>query len=549
MSINRNIKNALAAFGGKQSFRNNAPSQHMSHKKDYYKNESLEFVDRFAKYSSDFVEAEMQMLGEDGTCEWKSVNLRIADMVRPSASATKNFDDFKTILIADKAIDYIRQGTKFVTMGSTWLAVNPMNISNAATTAVIRRCNAEWRYLDFFGNVKTEPIIIENALANANDSDTQEFVPVTKGYFNAIMQYNEATKELDTNSVIMLGRGAYRITGYSDFIQEFTGDYDSVRLLRFSLRYEEPNLETDDLERHIAKGKLFSWVIHVAGKSILKVGDKYKYSAFSERNGTILEVDGAVNYAYETIVVGNHARLNISETDTENPAKRTIQDINTDTTYAYGISIDEGETNMNIDVLEGEAPNSMSIENNDSDETYSYEMSVDDDQLDVDYSFVEDESEANKNMVIFQGYDVDYLWETSDSSVATVDDNGVVTAKSIGCCQVVARLAQNREIVGTMEVFVEEESFDERVEFITGVPNTLNMFDAITIKATKLIGNEACSDPSILEVSGADETAYSVEAKSDSLTIKCWDGSVTPLTIVARCGDLFATAQIQLIGI
>ena len=438
MSINRNIRNALATFGSKQSFRSNAPSQHSSRKKEYYGKESLEYIDRFAKYSSDFVGAKMQIFGDDGSFEWKPVNIRIADMVRPSASATKSFDDFKNILIADKSVDYVRQGTKFVTMGSTWLAVNPINISNSATTSVIRRCNAEWRYLDFFGNVKSEPIIIENALANANDSDTQEFTPVTKGYFNATMQYNEATKELDTNSVIILGRGAYRITGYADFIQEFTGDYDSVRLLKFSLRYEEPNLETDDLERHVAKGKLFKWNVYISGKPVLNIGEEHTFLAISERNGEIL-----------------------------------------------------------------------------------------------------DESKV----------DLDYIWESSDGNIVSIGHKGTACANSAGTCSIIARLAQNFDIVGCFDVTVENTTDSEHVEFTSSVPSSLYMFEEVTIKASKFIGGETLDDEIEWVLTGASKDSYSAEEQGDTVKIKCWHGSTIPLKITAKCGNLTTAAEISLIGL
>ena len=42
------------------------------------------------------------------------------------------------------------------------------------------------------------------------------------------------------------GTGAYKVTGYSDFHTEFTGDYGSLRLLYFTIRYEEPNYSIDD---------------------------------------------------------------------------------------------------------------------------------------------------------------------------------------------------------------------------------------------------------------------------------------------------------------
>lgn len=166
----------------------------------------------------------------------------------------------------------MRQGTKINTMGCTWLVTNPSNLSNTVGNGIAQRCNAVWNYLDYYGNVMSEPIVVENLRAHASTPDDQQSALITKGYFVLVMQYNEATAQLDTNSRIILGTAAYVITGYSDFSQEFTGDYSTIRLLSFDARYEEPNYVIDDMENHVAGGKTFSWEIGISGPPSLKVG-------------------------------------------------------------------------------------------------------------------------------------------------------------------------------------------------------------------------------------------------------------------------------------
>lgn len=285
--IQETVKNGLLASGTFKAFvKTNTPKRYADRQKRYFHSETADFISRYAKYGSDVVKARIQGVYQDKPFEWTNAIIRIADEVRPSSSIQREFDDYKMILVESPRIEYIQQGTKFDTMGSIWIAMNPMNVSRSTGECAIRRCKAVWNHLDYYGNVLSEPMVVDNARASASESDSQQWERDTKGYFNIICQKNAETSQLNTNSRIMLGSGVYRITGYTDFLQEFTGDYDSVRLLQFTARYEEPNEQLDDKINHIADGKSFSWNIEITGSTNVSSGDSKKLTAVSTRNGT-----------------------------------------------------------------------------------------------------------------------------------------------------------------------------------------------------------------------------------------------------------------------
>ena len=301
MSIRSAIKNVAVTAGGIATGPRNTPERYGDRQRQFFDGETAAFIQKNAKYSGDFVTARVQGLDRNDPQEWTSARLRLADVVRPSAAITRRFDDYKAVLFESAEIDYLPPGTKIETMGSVWLATNPQNVSSGSGTGIVQRCNAVWNHLDYYGNVIGEPIVVENERANANDSDAQASNYITKGYFNVVCQYNDFTAQLDTNSRVILGKGAYRITGFADFQREFTEDAQSVRLLEFSLRYEEPNEELDDLENHVAEGKVFSWEIFIEGAPVLAPGMVSAFRAVSGRNKQLVdEAKTDVFYLWET---------------------------------------------------------------------------------------------------------------------------------------------------------------------------------------------------------------------------------------------------------
>ena len=292
MSIQKSLKDAMLTGAGLVSWGNNEPTQYEAKQHQYYSAETRTYTQIYAQYSSDFVEAQIQGIDPENPLTYQTRMIRFADVVKPSAAIQRHFDDYKMMLVADRDIEYIMPGSKIQTLGSTWLVVNPMNVSGSDGMALVRRCNAVWNFYDFYGNVVSEPLIVENERANANDPDTQNSQQITKGYFNVLCQYNDNTRQIDTNTRMILGTAAYRVTGYSDFETEFTGDYSSVRMLSFTVRYEEPNDSIDDMENHVAGGKIFAWNINITSPDAMRVGATVQASAASVRNGEIVPVSG-----------------------------------------------------------------------------------------------------------------------------------------------------------------------------------------------------------------------------------------------------------------
>ncbi len=303
MPIQKSLKNAMLTGAGLVAWGNNTPTQYADKQHQYFSAETRTFTQTRARYASDYVEAQVQGLDAENPFAWQTRMLRFADIVKPTAAIQRDFDDYKMLLFADRDIEYVTPGSKIVTMGSTWLVVNPMNVSGSDGSGVVRRCNAVWNFLDFYGNVLSEPLIVENQRANANDSDSQSSELISKGYFNVICQYNEYTRQIDTNTRMILGTGAYRVTGYADFDMEYTGDYTSVRTLSFTVRYEPPNDAIDDMQNHVAGGKTFAWEITVNGPGTMRVGQSADFSARSVRKGVAGEcadIAGTTLYAPDT---------------------------------------------------------------------------------------------------------------------------------------------------------------------------------------------------------------------------------------------------------
>lgn len=284
MSENDAIRN-VTLLGGTAARRTNAPKQYGDRQKQYGGDAAALFYAERAKYATDFVDARVQGLVPGDFYAWRGQKMRISDTIKQGASLTRKTDDQKEYLLADRGIDYIPEGAKIETMGSTWLATNPSNLSSVAGSGIMRRCNATWNHLDWYGRVRKEPILVEKQQAMATANDFQGVSLIMQGYFNIICQKNPETDELDQNSRLILGRRAFQITGYSDVTQEFTGEDESTHLLYFAARIQEPDETIDDLARRVAGGKTFSWEIRISGATVLRAGETAQMAAESIRCG------------------------------------------------------------------------------------------------------------------------------------------------------------------------------------------------------------------------------------------------------------------------
>ena len=440
---NEFIKNAFLLGRGLQAGNTNSPSQFKNRKRQYFDRETMTFVQKYARYASNFFDAKVQGIFEDDPFAWTDVRVRMADIVKPSAAMTKDFDDYKIVLFENPNIEYVRQGTKLVTMGSTWLATNPINVSATDGCGIFRQCNAVWNHFDYYGNLLSEPLVVDSYAARASTPNPQDTLRITRGYFNIICQYNEWTAQLDTNSRIILGRAAYHIRGYADFVQEFTGDYNSIRQLGFIAEYEEPNYDIDDMEKHVAGGKNFSWVVSVSGGTKIQPGQKTALVASSARN--------------------------------EKPV----------------VSTDE--------------------------------------------------------------YPVSYKWESSDTSIATVDEYGVVTAlegAKDGEVTITATLEQNADISATATVKIASNTSAE-ARFTQAPPSFMKAYRRYDLRAADFIGGAEQDTPMQWTFSGPDSDAYTYVVADDTkrVQLSCWRGSVKPLEITVKGAGTAANATVELEGL
>lgn len=288
--------------GGSLIGDSNRPKAYDDRKTPYFSGATGRFITQYARYSTNHTAARMQGVDGGDFYAWSEQFLRLADVNKRGGAIDRPTDGYKSFVVESQAVEYVPEGAKVETMGNTWLVTNPANVSSAVGNGIMRRCNATWNHMDWYGNIKKEPIVVENPSMNATANDFQETVLLMQGYFNLILQYNDETAELDVNSRLMLGRSVYQITGYSAVSEEFTGREDSVHLLRFAARIKEPDKEKDDLVNRVANAYPFSWQVAVTGTPAMSGGMKAQFNAKSTRNGEAADenTEHPVHYLWES---------------------------------------------------------------------------------------------------------------------------------------------------------------------------------------------------------------------------------------------------------
>lgn len=283
---NKYIRNISIMGNDNVPVSGNSPSEYASRQTPYLANRTRLFNSQRAYLASDYVTANVQGLTND-FYTWTQTNIRLSNVSTSKStswSANKT-DDVKSVLFPDVDITYFPIGAKIETMGSTWLCINPDNISSPDATAIVMRCNASYNSYDNYGNVVTEPIIVQRAEMSNNNSDTPLNIVLMQGYFNIICQKNDNTSRLGENKRIILGSKAYHITGFTDFIEEFSGDRNSAHLLTFTVRVEEPTVSDDTSVNYIAEGNNYSFAAHITGPSMMLQGEQAQLTAEFIVNG------------------------------------------------------------------------------------------------------------------------------------------------------------------------------------------------------------------------------------------------------------------------
>lgn len=282
----------------------NGINRYSGKQREYFEAPTSAFIWENAKYSSNYFQAKVQGV-IPGTFETeRGAYIRSQDIVEQTTGA-KMPNDYQCIYFQDTRIKGLYTGAKVKYAGNTWLAISPFNIADPMTQAVIRRCNAVWKYLDYYGNVKSEPFVFHDGRASATANEYLDWDVIPNWYQKCVMQLNDDTRELAFNRRIVLGSSVVEVRGLVDFITDFTGtdkegneNPEPSHVMFFDVQYQQP-IETDDMENGIAGGKAFNWIIQPSFSEQMTVGSEQTITAESLRNSEPVDTEKhPVNYRF-----------------------------------------------------------------------------------------------------------------------------------------------------------------------------------------------------------------------------------------------------------
>lgn len=171
-----------------------------------------------------------------------------------------------------------------------------------------------------------------------------------------------------------------------------------------------------------------------------------------------------------------------------------------------------------------------------------------------------------------------WQWESSNTSVATVDSNGLVTAVGVGETTIKAVLSQNESLFAVASLVVEQTADEPYIEFVGAIPSALEQFESVVLDVDyfdngqyeqtgyaltetadgqifagadgKLFLSKYGTNLVSWSFGGADKFCYSVEYSIDGneITVTCLRPSAVPLIVTATCGTASKTIEIELIG-
>ena len=256
---------------------------------EYFENPTSAFIFENAKYAANYYKAEVQGI-MPGTFETKrEAYIRSSDVVEQT-TGSKMPNDYQVIYFQDTRIRGLYTGAKVKYGGNTWLAISPFNVADPMSSAVVRRCNAVWKHLDYYGNVLAEPFVFQDGRAQSTANEYLDYSVIPNWYQKCVMQLNDDTKELAYNRRIVLGSSVVEVRGLVDVITDFSGQTNEEtglpepsHVIFFDAQFQEP-IEIDDMENGIAGGKAFSWIIKPSFSASMGVNSTQTISVGSLRN-------------------------------------------------------------------------------------------------------------------------------------------------------------------------------------------------------------------------------------------------------------------------
>ena len=144
---------------------------------------------------------------------------------------------------------------------------------------------------------------------------------------------------------------------------------------------------------------------------------------------------------------------------------------------------------------------------------------------------------------------VTFSMYVENNGIASISEDGTVVSMAPGMTNVKAVLNQNPDIYAIFKItVVEAETPDERIEWVSPVPETLQVFDAIKLKAVHIVNGVRTDDPVYFSFTGVNQNAYSAEVDGNTASITAYVADNNPLVVTAYCGDISIQSKIQLVG-
>lgn len=144
--------------------------------------------------------------------------------------------------------------------------------------------------------------------------------------------------------------------------------------------------------------------------------------------------------------------------------------------------------------------------------------------------------------------EADYLWESSNPAILTVDAEGTVTAVGEGSAKIICRLAQNTAITQTVSISAVSAPVGEEVAFAGTVPTEIAQYAPVTLTAALWRDGKETGESITFDISGAPAQCYGTENEGNSVTITCYYPSETGITITASAGTARTVKHIRLTG-
>ena len=165
-------------------------------------------------------------------------------------------------------------------------------------------------------------------------------------------------------------------------------------------------------------------------------------------------------------------------------------------------------------------------------------------------------SEEHSEVVVSTAkHPISYGWIGSEDGSVEVSPDGTATGiyeNANHSATITCYLIQNPSIRQefTMDVQDGSDALDY-LGFTTTLPKVLRMYQTVTITAYFYSNGEPDPLSSLnWAFSGADPASYEItDQTNNSVTVKCWSGSVEPLEIHVKCGGETLTGMIELEGI